>query len=113
LWLHSARYRDLWGGDPAEATPARDPWKARPAAAKIPGERPACRHLGDATGDTVTCPTCTGTRRLKLYLCAEFGTCTLDKAIANDDGTTLAGCQGCGRYAAPPNIVADGLPTVS
>jgi hypothetical protein len=54
---------------------------------------PPCRHLGDPTGELVTCATCAGTVRLKLRACAVFTRCTEGKAVAG-----VACCVGCPRY---------------
>jgi hypothetical protein len=56
---------------------------------------PECRRLGNATGETVECLTCTGKVSLKLFACEAYGACTLSKKA---DG--LACCDGgqCPSY---------------
>lgn len=61
--------------------------------------RPPCGNLGAATGDTVTCPTCTGNVQLKVFTCTEHGTCTIGKKAPG-----VACCDGCNSYRKPDSI---------
>ncbi len=40
-----------------------------------------CKHLGEATGETVPCSTCPGRVELKLHRCGVYGQCTLRKPV--------------------------------
>ena len=54
-----------------------------------------CKNLGDANGRTVDCPSCNGKVSLKLFVCTEYGECTLGKKA---DGVACCsepgGCPG-------------------
>jgi hypothetical protein len=66
-------------GRPREQQPA-----ARPAPA------PPCAHLGQPTGATVACATCSGTVALKVFACAVHGTC-----FPRANAVGLRSCDGC------------------
>lgn len=40
---------------------------------------PPCSKLGEATGETVGCPSCRGSVQLKTFACSARGVCTLEK----------------------------------
>lgn len=73
-WLYhrDSAYRELWNAD---------------------APRGPCVHLGEATGETRECSTCTGTVRLKLFACTLHRECTIARAI---DG--VACCAACSDY---------------
>lgn len=57
----------------------------------------ACALRGEATGETVTCPSCRGTVELKLFTCQPHGKCTVGKPV---DG--IACCLTCHEYKTKP-----------
>lgn len=77
LFETRADYRETWGGNPAEAVSAPDPWQAgKPAAQPKPAP---CRWLGYDTGMTVECPMCGGKIRLRVFACGGgYDCCTID-----------------------------------
>lgn len=65
-----------------------------------PGAPPgqACAHRGGPTGETVLCPSCAGSVRLKMFACAVHGTCTVSRRAVG-----VACCVECpDRSAGPP-----------
>lgn len=72
LYLNDPRYRRVWGDDQP------------------------CKHLGEATGETVPCQDCPKSRKvmLKIFACATHGTCTPAKKV---DGHAC--CVGCRDYS--------------
>jgi hypothetical protein len=52
--------------------------------------REKCQHLGEPTGETLGCPTCKGTVKLKLFHCHH---------PAHPEPITLKFCRGCPDYA--------------
>lgn len=51
----------------------------------------SCRYQGEATGERVLCPSCTGHVELKLFACEVHGSCTLRRQVPG-----IACCQhGC------------------
>lgn len=71
--------------------------KERPRAQALP-----CINLGEDTGNTSECASCSGTVRVKHFSCDVHGQCTVAKPI---DG--VACCKGCkqSEYAAPSRVV--------
>lgn len=51
-----------------------------------------CVHLGESTGETVGCPSCRGSVKLKLFACAIHGQCTTGKKVAG------VACCPCAEY---------------
>lgn len=85
LALHDPSYRALWG----EATPP-------------PARMGRCAHLGEATGEEITCPSCRGGgTRVKLFACAVHGMATLARRVMG-----AACCQGCPDYREEGEAVA-------
>ena len=69
-----------------------------------------CRHLGGPTGEKVRCGSCRSTVYLKVFACAELGTCTIGKPVPGVAGC----CRDCPRYEAPPvDAPARPLPTAT
>ncbi len=72
------------------------------------GDLLRCRHLGEATGQTVVCGTCSGHVELKLFACAIHSTCTTAK-----QATGHACCAVCLDRDVPPavqlEVSADGI----
>lgn len=66
----------------------------KPAASpSLPVLAGKCFHLGEPTGNTVTCPTCRGHVELKTFACGVHGTC-----VTPTDRKEIAGvgcCKGC------------------
>lgn len=58
---------------------------------------PPCAHRGTPTGETLTCSTCAGRVRLKVFPCAVFGTCT---AAVRQPGRGC--CRRCPALKPPP-----------
>ena len=58
-----------------------------------PITRPPCVHLGEPTGESVSCATCSGHVVIKLFACGVHGSCTTGKRVV---GT--ASCVGCAEY---------------
>ena len=54
---------------------------------------PRCIHLGDDTGEVITCNNCSGNVRVKIYECAVHKQCTLGKKIGE-----VVACTDCGDY---------------
>jgi len=81
----SQAYRDAIKNRPATPVPVRK--KAPP--------RLRCRSLGEDTGLTVPCASCSGKVKLKLYVCGVHKVCTVGKRVAG-----VASCVGCQQYAA-------------
>lgn len=52
-----------------------------------------CSLLGEATGETVECPTCKGSVKLKLFACECHGRCTLEKSLES-----VTCCRSCVDY---------------
>lgn len=71
LAMTDARYRELWG------------------MASLPTSPLSCIHLGEPTGETITCPSCRGSVQLKLFKCEVYGQCTLGKSVGD-----VACCNG-------------------
>ena len=65
----------------------------RHEARKAAMNRPACANLGPVNGRSVECKPCGGKVALKLFVCTEFGECTLAKAVPG-----VACCVGCEMY---------------
>jgi SAM-dependent methyltransferase len=71
-----------------------------PIAAPVPATngKPAtlepCVHRGIETGETVECPTCSGTVKLKVLACEVHGKCTVEKPV---EGVQC--CKGCPDYS--------------
>lgn len=55
-----------------------------------------CLHLGDATGETVECPSCNGRVQLKLFACTPHGQCTMARISADLPG--VRNCHRCADY---------------
>lgn len=70
---------------------------------------PPCRHLGAATGASVSCPSCRGHVELKLFGCAVHGDCTLGKPAAGHG--CCVGCPDKSARAGTAQLVvsADGI----
>ena len=79
-WLaeNDIRYQRAWG---------LVPFQAAEKAGKPVGN--GCIHLGEPTGETVECPTCGGSVKVKLFGCGKFGQCTLVKNVPG-----IACCEG-------------------
>lgn len=58
-------------------------------------QRPPCRHLGEATGETVPCETCPKKPRFKLHACNVHGHC-LPMSVSQSNAK---GCADCTDYA--------------
>jgi len=105
LFEHDARYRQLWGGDPATATPAVAQAPTMPALTdeqRVKIERiklvvrTPCRHRGEALETTSGC----GCGRSSLrHECGIFGACRVYAPRAQDI-ETVAQCATCERYEA-------------
>jgi len=103
LYEHDARYRSMWGGDPATLTPATAP---APAPSQITEEQKAqlekiktvirnpCVHLGMALEDKPSCG-CGGGAAL-LRQCSVYGQC---RPYAPRQ-TEIRQCVGCDSYEA-------------
>jgi hypothetical protein len=52
-----------------------------------------CTHLGSPTGESVKCPSCRGTVKVKIHTCQAHGTCTPIKRVP---GYTC--CTSCQDY---------------
>ena len=81
--------------------------RARGGTGTLPVARPhagvaPCRHLGPATGRTVSCPTCSGRVELKTFACAVHGECTAGKAAPG-----VACCTGCPDHSTAPLLTLD------
>ena len=81
------RYRELWGGDPRDIK-TEDVTQIVTQGSKTRTPHPSsvqaaagCVNLGNDTGQTVECPSCRGTIRLKLFECRVFGQCTIAKKV--------------------------------
>lgn len=59
-----------------------------------------CIHLGEPTGETIRCATCSGTVELKILSCAIHGECTPTKPQPG-----LSCCAMCSDYRFKPNPV--------
>ncbi len=73
------------------------------AAGMLPSRAPdlqvsPCVHLGNPTGQTVECPTCSGSVKLKLFHCLALGSCTTTKKVEG-----VACCVGCSEYQPAPS----------
>lgn len=85
--------------DPGEAgEKARREWD-RALRMKRTRKRPkiasgACVHLGGPTGKEVDCKTCSGSTRLKTFVCTVHGACTIDRKSGS-----AASCKGCKDFA--------------
>ena len=55
-----------------------------------------CTHIGEENG-RIECPSCSGTVKVKTFVCAVHESCTLGKAL--DD---VACCAGCEDYQEAP-----------
>lgn len=53
-----------------------------------------CRFLGEPTGETVQCPTCSGKVELKVFPCSVYGKATVAKRAEGVPGC----CKGCTSY---------------
>lgn len=91
-----------------------------------------CVHLGEATGEILTCNTCGGSRTASIYDCSIYGECTTTSRLFRDgvwdSGTMTLGprkevpwCKTCPDYynandpVPPPNVqdlVAQAFPQV-
>lgn len=72
--------------------PPAPPAEGGAATPAVPTRAPAaCPLLGEATGEAVRCPTCTGVVHLKVYRCGILGTCTLGRRAPGVPGC----CDGC------------------
>lgn len=40
-----------------------------------------CTFLGQPTGETISCPSCNGSVKIKTFVCGLHGTCTLNKQV--------------------------------
>lgn len=105
------------------AAKARPPARPRPGAAPpqpLPERlRPAprvalpCVHLGPPTGESLPCPTCTGTVSVPLRACAVRGVCTETRLVKDAEGRPVASCPICPDRrppdAAAVHVSADGI----
>jgi hypothetical protein len=95
LWDTDARYRKLWGGDPATVTPAT----AATAPHRPRDRTAACVHRGRPTGETRVCESCTGRVSIKLYGCQLHERCSIERDVG------AAVCATCPDYVAQPDKV--------
>ena len=58
-----------------------------------------CIHRDLTSHRRETCPTCKGTVQVKIFACAVFGECTIQKKIGE-----IATCAGCKSRVAPPPL---------
>lgn len=65
-----------------------------------PRDPAACTHRGKATG-TQTCPTCSGTVKVKVFACPIHQQCTISKRIEG-----IACCAACPDYDSKKNDTA-------
>lgn len=79
-----ADYAKLWN----EPSPRKPTGSVRPT----PKSKPTlpCPLLGDDTGTSVECPTCSGVVHLKVFDCSVHGTCTIGRPVKG-----IACCVGC------------------
>ncbi len=54
-----------------------------------------CAFKGKETGESVECPTCSGSVKIKIFECSQFGRCTIGK---KSDG--IACCKICDSHSA-------------
>lgn len=87
-WLYhfDSRYRSLWGNSTQAA---------------VPQNHLVCVNLGKESGKVISCPSCKGSVRIKLFDCQIHGVCTLRKQL---DG--IACCVGCADYCVADKFVA-------
>jgi hypothetical protein len=81
LYHNDARYTSLWTPQPGETPP--------------PGRRAntaRCIHKGNLRR-TVSCETCKGSVKVKVFDCDELGECTVQKQISG-----IALCLACDRH---------------
>jgi hypothetical protein len=64
------------------------------SAPRIANRAGQCVHLGEPTGRTVGCETCTGNISLKVLACAVHGECTVGKRV---DGVACCSDRKAGR----------------
>jgi hypothetical protein len=74
-----------------DSRPAPDTGGSAPRRLASPAS--SCRHLGEATAETVLCPTCSGHVELKLFACCVHGRCTTTTAAPD-----VACCATCPDY---------------
>lgn len=79
-----AGFRGYWDARPAKLARLAAQRAGQPAG-PAPSPRGPCRWLGEATGRFVTCPTCRGVVKLKLFACEVFGSCTLSERVEGVD----------------------------
>lgn len=100
LYEHDARYRQLWGGDPAKVTPATPPEITPEMRLKldlIKGRiRISCKYLGEPLETKSGCGC--GASSLRRQ-CALLGSCRIYAPRASDI-ETVAQCVGCEHYEA-------------
>lgn len=78
-----------------ELTAENDADRAALASGKPPAAAPPtppCVHLGQPTGETIACQSCTGQVQIKLFTCAVHGSCSLAKPVGRPC------CAGCDSY---------------
>lgn len=73
----------------------------------LPGLTGKCFHLGDATGKTVTCPTCRGNVALKTFACGVHGTCVTPTDRKEVPGVGC--CKGCRQFTTEVPFVKETL----
>ena len=54
----------------------------------VPRKFGSCKNFGEATGESVKCPSCRGDTDLFLFACAKHGVCSPQKNLPN-----VAGCN--------------------
>lgn len=65
-----------------------------PASSQSTVELSSCKHFGEETGETVVCPTCKGSVKVKTFKCAQYGQCTPVTPVIGADGKPVACCNG-------------------
>jgi hypothetical protein len=107
-WYHSPGHRELWGGDPSEATFVDQPNPPLPYSLTRPSAFPpvhtmrdTCRHFGPSTGEMCDCVEgCKGVK-LKVFQCGVYGKCTVAKHC--DEDKAKGCCRGCPSYEPIPS----------
>ncbi len=93
VFQRDEKHRRAWSGLPPIAVGATT--RAR--------QQLPCLHLGEATGDTVDCPTCSGTVRQLVHHCARHEFCVLGRPPY----AGLAGCDDCKDRTGPEAVCLD------
>jgi hypothetical protein len=73
-----------------------------------PSPRTPCKHIGEATGQTVKCESCQGNTIIKVKKCAIFGECTEARVI-----NKLPMCETCDSWKPKMSYIFDRVVVVN